>query len=333
MLSGAIPSTIASNGNLNALHFNSNRFSGELPSSMKNCTQLVILELGNNFSGSVPFWLGDNLQSLIVLSLRSNSLSGYLPSNLCQLQRLQVSDLSGILANESSGNLPQLNVFDLSDNHLMGEIPSGVTSLKYLRSLDLSRNNLNGSIPDKIDQLRFPEVLRLSSNRLRGEIPQSLAGLTFLNTLNLSSNNLTGRIPKSTQLQSFDPSSYGGNPGLCGEPLPTKCPGDKVLPGLIVIDQTGKKDHKTFDMEAFYAALGTGFAFGLFGILGILNFHAPSRHAFFHMASEVGDWIFVRTFLCQSKIKRRLVSESRKQSRNTSANVSVGFMGSNVMCA
>jgi len=48
--------------------------------------------------------------------------------------------------------------------------------------------------------------------------------------MNLSFNNLEGKIPLSTQLQSFDPSSYVGNNGLCGPPIINLCPGDVVSP-------------------------------------------------------------------------------------------------------
>ncbi|CAI0383208.1 unnamed protein product, partial [Linum tenue] len=47
--------------------------------------------------------------------------------------------------------------------------------------------------------------------------------LTFLSVLNLSNNNLAGSIPTCRQLQTFDNTSYKGNPGLCGSPLAESC--------------------------------------------------------------------------------------------------------------
>ncbi|XP_073525368.1 uncharacterized protein [Phyllobates terribilis] len=326
-LSGNLPPSFKSCTELVILELGNNNFSGSVPLWLgDSMLSLIVLDLrSNNVTGNLPTNLCQ-LQRLQVLDLSSNKISGSIPrcvhnfTSMATYDTLSIYDgpssfflsygptefidyatimWKGILANESGGNLPQLNVIDLSDNFLVGDIPSGFTSLKYLRSLDLSKNKLNGSIPYEIGQLKILQVLKLSSNTLGG-IPQSLSDLTFLNTLNLSSNNLAGRIPTSTQLQSFDRSSYGGNSKLCGDPLPTICPMDILQqPATILVDHdhTGEKDDETFDMQAFYAALGSGFAFGFLGILAILTVHARSRHAFFHFASEFGDWIYVRIFL------------------------------------
>ncbi|KAH9803412.1 hypothetical protein KPL71_001753 [Citrus sinensis] len=70
--------------------------------------------------------------------------------------------------------------------------------------------------------MRSLESIDFSLNQLSGEIPQSMSSLKFLNHLNLSNNNLTGKIPSSTQLQSFDASSFSGN-DLCRAPLSGNC--------------------------------------------------------------------------------------------------------------
>ncbi|KAI3716507.1 hypothetical protein L1987_67428 [Smallanthus sonchifolius] len=94
-LFGRLPASIESLIKLEVLYLYKNEFSGELPSSLKNCTSLNFLNSGaNNFSGNVPVWIGENLSRLYVLSLRSNSLFGTIPLQLCQLVNLQLLDVS-----------------------------------------------------------------------------------------------------------------------------------------------------------------------------------------------------------------------------------------------
>ncbi|WCJ39081.1 hypothetical protein M5689_020101 [Euphorbia peplus] len=69
------------------------------------------------------------------------------------------------------------------------------------------------------------EAIDFSRNKLSCEIPPSMSTLTFLSTLDLSYNSVSARIPLSTQLQSFDSSSFIGNQ-LCRPPLSINCTSD-----------------------------------------------------------------------------------------------------------
>ncbi|VFQ75732.1 unnamed protein product [Cuscuta campestris] len=83
---------------------------------------------------------------------------------------------------------------------LRGTISGNTTigRLDALERLDLRNNSLFGAIPPN---LNFPRLrhLNLSGNRFSGPIPQSLTG--------------------------FPPTSFGGNPLLCGPPLAHQCGG------------------------------------------------------------------------------------------------------------
>ena len=78
-------------------------------------------------------------------------------------------------------------------------------------------------IPSNIGKLASLEFLDLSRNQLVGSIPTSLTQIDRLSMLDLSHNYLTGEIPISTQLQTFNSSSYEDNLDLCGLPLDKLC--------------------------------------------------------------------------------------------------------------
>ena len=127
---------------------------------------------------------------------------------------------------EYGKNFGEMRNIDLANNKLTGNIPEGISSLIELNALNLSGNTLTGIIPKNIGKLEQLESLDLSRNQFLGSLPASVVGLHYLGYLDLSYNNLSGRIPTGTQLQSFDPSKFMGNAGLCGPPLIEKCPED-----------------------------------------------------------------------------------------------------------
>ncbi|XP_061999242.1 receptor-like protein 7 [Rosa rugosa] len=149
-------------------------------------------------------------------------------------------------------------VIDISSNRFEGRIHEFIGNLKGLRSLNISNNIFTGSIPSFLGNLTLLESLDVSQNKLSGEIPQQLVQLTFLAKFNVSHNNLTGPIPHGTQLTSFDITSYEGNSGLCGDPLPEKC-GNPSLPPSSVEDN----DPIEFDWKFVVAGFGSGLVVGV----------------------------------------------------------------------
>ncbi|KAH7845188.1 hypothetical protein Vadar_029164 [Vaccinium darrowii] len=76
-----------------------------MPESLKNCSELIILDLGGNrFTGNIQPWTGTHFAKLIILSLRSNKFYGDVPVAICQLNNIHVLDFS---QNDLSGNLPR----------------------------------------------------------------------------------------------------------------------------------------------------------------------------------------------------------------------------------
>ncbi|XP_054796246.1 receptor-like protein Cf-9 homolog isoform X2 [Prosopis cineraria] len=155
---------------------------------------------------------------------------------------------------------------------------------EVLHVLNLSNNGFSGKIPSSIGNMKQLESLDLSSNSLTGEIPIELASLSFLSFLNLSFNHLMGMIPTSTQLQSFDVSSFQGNDGLYGPPL-TKTP-SYGKPGPMPL-LASRKDHG-IDFK-FITGMEFGLIFGLAIIVGPL---------FFWKQWKVRYWRWVDNVLC-----------------------------------
>lgn len=154
---------------------------------------LVVRLPGVGLHGPIPTNTLGKLDSLMILSLRSNSLNGSLPSDIL--------------------SLPSLRYLYLQNNNFSSDIPSSLSS--QLTVLDLSFNSLTGTIPATIQNLTNLTGLNLSNNLLSGPIPNF--NLTRLKHLNFSNNHLNGSIPAA--LKKFPVSSFEGNLQLCGPPL------------------------------------------------------------------------------------------------------------------
>ncbi|CAN1344612.1 Receptor-like protein EIX2 [Linum perenne] len=233
-ISEPIPGYISINSSFSMLDFSRNNLEGPLPAISSN---LTALDLSNNFlSGNLLKFLCFNstqMMAIEFLNLRGNLLSGEIPDCWRNWQRLKVLRLgSNVLRGKipnSIGTLSSLLSLRFQNNSLTGEIPLSLGNCSSLVSIDLGNNRFEGNIPRDLDAMESMESLDLSENRLFGVIPPGMSTMTFLNHLNLSYNNLSGRIPSSTQLQSFDPSSFVGNKGLCGSPLNVSCSGKNLL--------------------------------------------------------------------------------------------------------
>ncbi|KAK4839577.1 hypothetical protein QYF36_022919 [Acer negundo] len=138
-------------------------------------------------NGSIPPNTISRLSAIETLSLRSNSISGFIPSDLSKLQNL--------------------TYLYLEFNRFSGPLPSDFSVWKNLTVVDLSNNFFNGSISSSIANLTRLTTLILANNSLSGDIPD--LNIPSLQHLNLSNNNLTGSVPH--YLQRFPSSAFFGN--------------------------------------------------------------------------------------------------------------------------
>jgi hypothetical protein len=145
-------------------------------------------------------------QDETALSLRNNSLTGTIPSEVGLLSKLNVLSLS---SNSLTGTIPteialmsNLSWLSLFNNSLTGTIPSQTALMSNLSWLHLYSNSLMGTIPSEVGLLSNLTSLVLLGNSLTGMIPSEAGLLSNLNVLSLSSNSLTGTIPTEIALMS-----------------------------------------------------------------------------------------------------------------------------------
>nr|GEV19425.1 leucine-rich repeat-containing protein [Tanacetum cinerariifolium] len=246
-LEGEVPSSLSKCNDLMVLDLANNQLNGTFPNWLEDLPNLQALVLrSNNFHGSIvthstvqfPFPV------LQVLDISHNRFIGKLPAKYIQnfqamknvvkesrrpsylnMDDLYYSFVAAVKGVDQDFQkvLVGYTIIDLSNNSFDSEIPNIFGNLCSLKVLNLSHNNLNGRIPYSFGNLSEVESLDLSWNQLTGEIPESLAGIKRLAVLHLSHNRLVGRIPGGTQFNTFDESSFEGNVGLCGFPLPKTC--------------------------------------------------------------------------------------------------------------
>nr|DAD39898.1 TPA_asm: hypothetical protein HUJ06_014221 [Nelumbo nucifera] len=208
------PSLLYNNTSPKHLSLRGNHLVGQFPKMpfQNETTRLTFLDISDNqIEGQLPTNIGDFFPSLHFLNMSMNELEGKIPS--------------------SFNRMWQLGVLDLSNNFLIGEVPSGLSQNKTLLSqIILSNNKLHGMpIFTKMDRLanlrlegncftkpiiinassvRSLFMLDLSENYLLGYLPNHLPILPNLRVLHLRGNHFFGQIPESlcqmTKLHTLD---------------------------------------------------------------------------------------------------------------------------------
>lgn len=197
-------------------------------------TRVIAIHLpGVGLYGQIPLNTIGKIDSLRILSLRSNFLSGNLPSDI--------------------PSIPSLQSLYLEHNNFTGHVPSPISP--EMTVLDLSYNSFSGNIPETITNLTRLTSLNLQFNSFSGHVPE--VNLTRLRVLNVSHNMLNGSIPIS--LQKFPVSSFEGNSFLCGPPLSNQCSFIATSPDLPSMPVNSKKHKKKLSTGAIVGIVVGGF--------------------------------------------------------------------------
>ncbi|KAJ8425889.1 hypothetical protein Cgig2_033162 [Carnegiea gigantea] len=174
----------------------------EFPQFLRSQDELKIVHLSHNqIHGLIPQWfLNISRESLHILHLSQNFLTSFEhPMKMLPWTYLRILDLSD---NQLQGLLPipptSMQIYQVSNNRLVGSIPRQICHASSLNYLDISNNDLSGQIPGCISELASSLVmLNLRGNNFHDIIPRSYPKSCKLKMINLSQNQLEGRIPRS----------------------------------------------------------------------------------------------------------------------------------------
>ncbi|CAH8360851.1 unnamed protein product [Eruca vesicaria subsp. sativa] len=299
-LSGNIPEFVHTQ-NISILLLKGNNLTGPIPQKLCEFSIISLLDLSNNkLNGSIPsclsktsFGKGKEYKPYGYdfdigfgdLRLEVDSDSNYPRRYYNSVLVLDSFSLEYTTATQTKikfaakqrydtymgGSLKYLFGLDLSENELTGDIPEELGDLLELHALNLSRNGLSGALPETFSRLENMESLDLSFNSLQGEIPSQLTEMRSLAVFNVSYNDLSGVIPQGKQFNTFDESSYIGNPHLCGKPTVRSCSSINV----------SEADDDAVFMESFRMSFIVGYVTIVLVILASLSCDSPWRRAWF----------------------------------------------------
>ncbi|KAH7866138.1 hypothetical protein Vadar_016126 [Vaccinium darrowii] len=298
--SGQIPVSIGELLFLKELNLSGNGFTGSLPETLTSCINLLVLDVSmNSLTGSLPQWIFNSglwavslsrnkltgrmdfppltsyaaayqslrvldlsanvlsgeipsaigsFRNLLLLNISRNYLSGFIPASIGELKTTKVLDLSGNWINGSIpaeiGGAVSLRELRLETNFLTGRIPIEIGNCSSLTSLILSKNNLTGPVPIAIVNLTDLQIIDLSFNNLSGTLPKKLTNLSHLLVFNISHNHFQGELPVGGFFNTIPLSSISGNPSLCGSILGQSCP--SVHPKPFVLNPNSSSNGSSF---------------------------------------------------------------------------------------
>ncbi|XP_052116234.1 receptor-like protein EIX2 [Arachis duranensis] len=171
---------VSSLSQLQYLDLNGCNLVDSMTTSSLASTSLLYVDISNNSlrDASLIFpWLMNSTGSLVTLRMNHNGLTGTIPETF-------------------GDKLSSLEVLNLTNNELKGQIPVSLFHICNLTKLDISENRFTGMVPD-LSQLSSLEVLRLHNNRLSGRMHEGIGQLSNLRELSLANNLLHGLISEA----------------------------------------------------------------------------------------------------------------------------------------
>ncbi|OWM65254.1 probable LRR receptor-like serine/threonine-protein kinase At1g74360 [Punica granatum] len=197
-IGGSIPQDLSQCPKLSYLNLSHNLLEGEL--NLTGLRNLRTLDLSmNRFGGEIRSSFSTICDSLVVLNISSNNLTGSIGDSFDQCYRLEHLDLS---TNKFIGNIwggfGRLQKFSVSENYLSGQLSaSSFPQNCSLRIMDFSQNNFSGLVPEEVSNCRNLVILNLWGNNFTGQMPGGIGSISGLKGLFLGNNSFLRDIPES----------------------------------------------------------------------------------------------------------------------------------------
>ncbi|MFY8000348.1 MAG: IPT/TIG domain-containing protein, partial [Candidatus Kapaibacteriota bacterium] len=194
-LSGTLPSAVVCSWRrLRRFDVSNNSIGGEIPACLSTLENGEIINLsGNQFTGQIPVSLA-SMPNLRELRLSGNRLTGRLPREFGTVGALRALATAQAKTSAQLTQAQTLQVFDVSNNELEGEIPQEWSGIVNIREMSLSNNRLSGAVPRGIAGWQSLTVLRLANNNFSGELPSGVQWNNLLE-INIENNRFTGALP------------------------------------------------------------------------------------------------------------------------------------------
>ncbi|KAL9686672.1 hypothetical protein QQ045_031065 [Rhodiola kirilowii] len=169
---GTIPKEFGWLRSLEVLDVSRNSLNGFIPVELGNCALLSVLVLSNSLDPFVSWRLAHGQAKLSAYANENNYYQGSIPSKVAVLPKLK---MVWAPCAKLDGKLPQiwgssLEVLNLADNQLVGEITGVFTGCKKLYHLNLSSNKLIGTLDGNL-HVPCMTVFEVSANLMSGGIP------------------------------------------------------------------------------------------------------------------------------------------------------------------
>ncbi|KAM7477848.1 hypothetical protein LguiA_026061 [Lonicera macranthoides] len=183
--------------------YSSNYFSSSIPVGIGNNIRFARLfsVANNNLNGTIPISIC-NVTKLPVLDMSNNGLSGPIP--LCLIEMSETLEVLNLGKNRLSGNLSgtfkkncHLQTLDLHGNQLEGKVPESISNCTWLEVLNLGNNQINDTFPCFLNNSTNLRVLVLRSNMFHGGIKcpgVSKSWPPSLQIIDIASNNFSGAL-------------------------------------------------------------------------------------------------------------------------------------------